>query len=44
MTGGKNDTTEAALLWTHHEKARLFGKDNNSGERQKAAEKEEDQI
>lgn len=26
MIGGKNDKIEAVLLWTHHEKARLFGK------------------
>lgn len=29
--GDKNDTTKAVLLLAHHEKAGLFGKDNNAG-------------
>lgn len=30
ITRSKNDKIEAFLLWTHHEKAGLFGKDNNT--------------
>lgn len=32
---------EAVLLWAHHEKAGLFGKDNNSGKIQAAGKRDQ---
>ena len=35
----EKDETEAALLWAHHEKAGIFGKDNNTGKSRRKQEK-----
>lgn len=43
-SGGKNDKTGAILLWAHDEKARVFGKDNNAVQKDKASGTEGEYI